>query len=896
MEREIENRDCIIIKLQEENGVKFEEISEFSQSLFQDVYYEAFINTQKIIEHNNNYKDDHPWKHERMYNIIPFWGPRGMGKTSVMRSFLGALDKFNEEEFENFRISYQGQMDVGDKLFKADEWKNYEFVCLECIDASLLEEHEDIFEVILAKMLGEFLKKIRGFSSNEEWVVSNQREYFRYRKEDVISKFEKIYRDLQNIKAIGTRYGVGEGAVEILRDLSGSLDLRETFKELVPLYLKVMSKKEEAEKKRFLVISIDDIDMKLNGYNMLEQIHRYFMVPDVLIYITVSEAELLTMCNHHFCTKDDDVSTRKRNEKLAKSYIDKVLPSSNRLYMPVLSSRMDNIRVEPDLATIKEMILWKIARRTRVFFDGCGLKQHFYEPEDIRTLVNLWSTIEKLHVLNMDEEFNAAEYRVNINCILEDITNRLAVQKLNGEQKDTFTEISLISPERQGVAYIQRIIKILSDGKFSKDYEKYGYSYGELLRGLYTIGRERSEEKTLVHCILALETAQLTNLYIMSLKSSEDENRKRFKKRLKDCFGKSISGSWGNKLVPKVMFESSTGAASLMNHEEKKSHAVSWGYITGNYNLGDKEECIQYQGQSTRGVFETCKDALNNDDYKLVETLELMALFITRHQPMKENNKFFCKYEDGKKEEIEKKELENVEAGNGQAESTDQTNKEKAAQQQGDFSREELNQQEPALKIGFNSAKITFDILGFVINCMRYEEVLNDIDDQICNAFVKACNIGRDLELNELKEVIDNKSLKRLFKEWENSYGYLPLPAHSTDITYNVLKRVKRKCAAENTYIINESNLLKNLVETLKRIRDELKREDEFYGSLSSNRSKKSCDSKFEETFINCPIIKILLNQEYSLQFESLFNNFVKKLKQNEEILDNDDIIEMPDF
>ena len=52
---------------------------------------------------NKDYKNtDSMWKRDRMYNIIPFWGPRGMGKTSVMRSFLGELDHFSLRRYTEY--------------------------------------------------------------------------------------------------------------------------------------------------------------------------------------------------------------------------------------------------------------------------------------------------------------------------------------------------------------------------------------------------------------------------------------------------------------------------------------------------------------------------------------------------------------------------------------------------------------------------------------------------------------------------------------------------------------------------------------------------------------------------------------------------------------------------
>ena len=332
-----EQRNRIIkLDLLDENGVKYEDISKFNESLFRNVYYESYVNTWKLICHNKDYKEtDSPWKRDRMYNIISLWGPRGMGKTSVMRSFLGELDNFSSEKYRSYyneTIREKGihSIDNVQTLPSAEELEKCAFVFLECIDASLLAEDEDIFEVILAKMLDRLLPIMKDYHDSREWTVKGKSGYLRYTKEELMSQFDALHKYLVNMRDIKGRRSDGTGAVEILKDLSGSLDLREKFKELVPLYLEVMLKgeKRNAEHK-MLVISIDDIDMKLSGYNMLEQLHRYFMIPDVLIYITVAESELFATCYQHFMANvKDGVTTPERQKKLAKAYIDKVLPFS----------------------------------------------------------------------------------------------------------------------------------------------------------------------------------------------------------------------------------------------------------------------------------------------------------------------------------------------------------------------------------------------------------------------------------------------------------------------------------------------------------------------------------------------------------------------------------------
>ena len=117
-------------------------------------------------------------------------------------------------------------------LPSAEELEKCAFVFLECIDASLLAEDEDIFEVILAKMLDRLLPIMKDYHDSREWTVKGKSGYLRYTKEELMSQFDALHKYLVNMRDIKGRRSDGTGAVEILKDLSGSLDLREKFKDV----------------------------------------------------------------------------------------------------------------------------------------------------------------------------------------------------------------------------------------------------------------------------------------------------------------------------------------------------------------------------------------------------------------------------------------------------------------------------------------------------------------------------------------------------------------------------------------------------------------------------------------------------------------------------------------
>lgn len=908
-ERQSNEVFAVNLDLLEENGVKYEKIEEFNSSLFQNVYYDAFVNTWRLIEHGRKYKDSGTWEHDRFYNIIPFWGPRGMGKTSVMRSYLGELDRLDAKKY---RVYYEEAhiRNRQELLPSPEDQEKCEFIFLECIDASLLGEDEDIFEVILAKMLGAFLDKVSTFPNNKEWEVNGEKGYYKFRKAEVITKFGELHNYLANMRKTGNRHEVGTGAVEILKDLSGSLDLREKFKELVPLYLRVMSRKNDNKTTEYrLVISIDDIDMKMSGYNMLEQLHRYFMIPDVLIYITVAESELYATCYNHFAAKAGaDVSEGERKKKLTWSYIDKVLPFSKRIYMPTLASLNRDIRVKPDekdapCEDIKKTVLCKLAKATGVYYDGCGMKRHFYEPDNIRSLVNLMSVIRKMKELNENSSFS--QYLTNMSYLMEDITYRLAAGKLNGEQRDVFVSIADTNQERQGMAFLDMINQFLPNEDNDSVQESYEYNYGELLRGLNLLGKQRREYKSIVHCVLALETAQLTNLYECSRRTKDESKKDYYAERLKNTMSGSVGGRWANKLVPKMLnpMRSMQLPSGQPDRYSQKAE-VSWGYMKGRINheadaVLDPDNgpagflyqaSVLAEHSKSDEKYNACIEMLEDEKLLFVRAVELLCMFLTELQTRKGEKIFritnmsqahikqttdvpVSKESDESEKEVEE-----------EAEDTENKSEEelkKEAVQAGGFVNDSVGN---SISVQINDCQAVFDILGFVINCMDGDKFFDKVDGQLYSALESFCGIADDERTQTLKDTIKRLSLKEECRKWREKYTYAALPVYSTDITYNVLKRAIRKRKAGDENQTGESALLESVREAYENIAENLDNEDEYY----TDSSDGSCPN-FAEIFRQCPVVKIIAEQNYGEQFEDVFARLVKKFKLTDEVAEAED-------
>lgn len=790
-------------------GPKYQPIEEFYDSYFRDNYYHAFQLTQHVIEQNRNIKERKKRiNQDRLYNIIAFWGKRGTGKTSVMYSFLEALQN-NGSEVSNFIYKYEQLKGKNSNL--AEDLKQSRFVCLEEIDASLLDEDEDILEAILAKMLQKFRREARIYERNALWSLEN--EDMQFGQDDIIRQIEKIYRDNRNLlKQNKHEYDFGESSLEVLNDLTGSLTIREAFKKLVPIYLEALCRTSEA-KNKYLVITIDDLDVGEDGYKRLEKIHRYLMVPGVIICMAVSGKELQEVCEQHFG------QVYRKPEELSMKYLEKVIPFSQRIYLPSLLKSGLDVVIESgsEQAGIKSSLLRKIVQRTRVCYDGCGLKTHFYEVSDLRTLVNLYCMFNYMEQLpdtfvhvGLKQEECKAIFDNNIEKIRNDVLGRIVTERLQGDVEKVFENHYNEDMCRRGESFVKWIIDQVGPGKFSEEYQRRGYSYGELLRGLYILGREKRQYKPLIHCVLAMDTVEMTRLYMYAFrKDEEDKENEKYMNRWRECIAGSICGSWGNHLLPK--WETGKNGIYRLGYLQEKTTKFSF-MLNGRSDL-------------TRSKFENCKAWIEKGN--LVEILEQLFMFITQNKNRKG---------------IQEQDIE-IKVEGGQA------------------------------RINLAERTYTYDVLGFAINSMEYQKYFDNIQKSICEALRVYCESFTPEQENQLVGLIRDHSMRKEYENWYQDYKGMALPVYSTDIMYNMLKRVKQDKEKKFADTIT-SNPLVQIRKMYGEIREELSKEDKFY----RESDRKTYNTNFVSAFNACPFIENFEKMTTEREFRGAFEQMIVAL------------------
>ena len=795
----------IVLQVNGDNGAVVENMENLSSSFFKDAYYDAFFLTEKIIKENQEYEKNVATQ-ERLYNTITFIGERGSGKTSVMRSFLEMLQNPDPEIFQKFLSEYTSKESKG-FVEGSSEIAKTEFVCIDCIDASLLEENEDIFGAILAKMLQKF---------NHTWEGRVDKRNLKARYE-ILESFEEIYRTIKHLnRSKGEENWHGESYVQDLKELYSSLDLRDIFQKFLPKYLETVSERKKTFSNRYLVVAVDDLDMnEKNGYNMLEQLHRYFMIPQVILCLAVSRKELQMLVQKQY------EKTYSNTEILEHRYLEKVIPVSQRIYMPEVINQKVVVEVDGEQRSVKEAILRKIARTTHVYYDGYGLKTHFYEVGNLRTLNNLFYMLSRMSEEQMEINEQSSRYleilELNISRLRYDVINRMAAERLNDEQEAIFRNMYETNVTRQGIVCLERAEKISQTMRKETELEDASeYAYGELLRVIHVVRKWKTEYKPLMECMQALLSIEMTWLY-ENLKCNQDEKeRKKARNNFNSCLGTSVGGQIGNKLIPYI--------------KRGKSN-IRVGYKI----IGDIKADIITEYTETAFDEQNCEQALS----EIVKTIEMVFQMVAFRDIQNINLKF----------EMPKEEIQTE---------TDDV-----------FEDEYEKKEDEKINIKFDAQDIMFDIFGFVVNGLNYEQYFQNIGEKIYEMLKPVMNQG-NIEQERFKKLIEEFSTKKEYDEWKEKYGYLALPVHSTDIMYNLLKRTERDARKQFPKSISKEEFYEYLKKCFEILEVNIKNQENIYIKTPE------ADFVYEnwtEAFLECPFVKFILNEND----EGLFLSFVAK-------------------
>ncbi len=734
----------------------------------------------------------------RHSNIIAFIGTRGSGKTTAVNEFCEILSDYsNKARRWNQQLSYKNY-----------NYKEYRFYIMPTIDASVLEEKEDLIELIWANMYQVFEKEVRN-----RLGIKNLDEL----SKNIMQEFNDVYKNYNNVGHSERREVLGESVLVKLKNVSSSLKTREAFEELMNNFLKLLDKRQCEDCASYLVITIDDLDLNiLKGYDMLEQLHKYLFNHRIIVLIAVDYNQLHTISEKHFIEAlipkvpkeayKDIHSAVNKAKKLTDDYLLKVLPLVNRIYLPgkEILSKDAKIVVGEEKCEIKDYILKKIACKTYIYYDACGSKKHFCLPNTVRELTSYNRFLDSLFSLEEIDERTENEnrmiwYNQNYDRFTRDISDRMTYYLLDERQRELFGLIVEGSIDKRA-KYAANFMKVWGTSgnsrKLRDQVDEMEYCYGDLLEGVYRLGRYDCNDKVLVHCILAFLTAEMVKEYYVYRNISDKKEINHLENFLGDSFG----GEWFN------------GDPKLVVNDVNMR--VPMEYIKGGA-INNFELKFQYKQEQIEGLKE---EGLIDEVIGIVPYLECISLLFSK-----------CKDEFGKRDAL-KWEIE---------------------AQEGITTYGKVY--EITIKSKMKSAN--FDIFGFIGKEIKREEYIHDWTDSIyeCLKVMLGMHDISNRKMQSLKKTITSRIKKEtIWEKREKTKGKdVIFPFYNLDMSYNIMKRVRHRMREE--VVVTSEQVAGYFKKVYGYIAEELNKEDAEYRKMDIPEKHRL---KLLSNFNNCPFIR----------------------------------------
>lgn len=268
-------------------------------------------------------------------NVIAFMAKRGGGKTRTMLSFSHVLE--NPQE----KIACPGshnECDGCNNSFLKEPDRNWlkrcSFIALPPIAPSSLEGQQNILYVVLSRLY-----------RYADRLLRPDRMCDRVTEREKNELFQSFHNCLSGINGIKHPSKEALEDLSALQDISDGLALRKHFYTLVQQLLKIAAPRDSITDK-FLILQIDDADSQIkNGYDVLEDVRKYLVIPNLVILMS---AELDFLHNvilqdhlHKFPDLKNVPEINLSNElsRITRKYIDKLIPPSHMVHLP----QMDKI-------------------------------------------------------------------------------------------------------------------------------------------------------------------------------------------------------------------------------------------------------------------------------------------------------------------------------------------------------------------------------------------------------------------------------------------------------------------------------------------------------------------------------------------------------------------------
>ena len=881
----------MLSNLQEERIIV--EQDNIDESVFSPIYEKA-RNLVKAIRSNDiaGTVDHGTIRQEKLQivNTISFEGRRGTGKTSAMMSFCRELEE-----------QKQG--------------KEHPFIVLDYIDASALEKGESILEIVLANM----------YQKLEECTARNGGSaYLDNKTRTILRKFEEIFTAINFIGERKDRSGrrVDVSPLSGLERLSNSQKLKKQVYELVKEFVSINNNTFEEVS---LVIPIDDIDMCFQSdepsvYEVMETLHRYLMIPKVIILLTYDYPELLSGCEKHFAqmyykrhTITDD--QKKHINEAANRYLEKVLPTYARIHLPSQQKRdysdQNNIQVCIDMTkddekkylggfvgfipdkdkevtlNPKKFAFLLKAANCGLFYDSCGEKRHYVEPSDFRDMVHIVTMCKQLS--RMFVKNKEAEDDIVFKELFDDLYFRFARIHLNPREYERYNNYLKVNIERRSRDILKDISRDIQEKKDSNkkvvressnrdNYDNNknewseirfvgageceSYSYGELLYGLYLASHSEAFSKPLIWCILESYTIMLTKLY----RAVNRAERKTWKGDDSDILYKPeevslyMSDNEAYKIIKGIigLSISSSWSNCFVPKIASSYHGKKRSVNTHNFNVPGGSRSSR--AGAIRFMY---SDSGYSWEFKPKKAEEEKEIIIQTIEIM-------CMFFSDVKS-VDDKAGFAIKIG---PEINGISKEEERMHESADQFREAKKEK----YFTFTFSDACFNIMNFVSNLYMGEEffyLLYHESKMNLKYYLKEFFGINDAEIDKW---VSEYSLYKKFLKWKDDSdafngGRYAMPLYSFDMMYNIMKRQYLKVKPYNGFkVVDSHGFLNSLLKTYEDLYKSLSKQDEFYfcfDEMSKNNKERHFLAK---TFEKSPFIEYMF---------SVYNSIVNKKEDN---------------
>lgn len=362
----------------------------YAQSIFKEQYTRALLQLEKFVA---SPKKDVP-------SILAFCGDRGEGKSSCMETVREMISNIKAPAVQTFMretvIEHDNNAAIS-LLNRCHTLDNCTFELLKTVDPAFFDERHNVLELVLGEMFSRFKQ-----------LIKEHPEIKRIKK----TEYEKLEGCFHDAKWCLTQMERGLRSdydpIEELDSLSVGAQLREKMGALLKEYLGFWpvakgqindQDNPQAEgNKRFLVISIDDLDLNVNeAYKMAEQLRKYLTDEHCILLISLKIDQLIEVISNYL-DKQTVPNKSMDTPEMAAKYLTKLIPMENRIVMPKVYDLCDNHlqiyrKDDPehptDYNSVKEAVVQLIYIKTRFLYYNSKGGVSMIVPNNLRSLRHL---------------------------------------------------------------------------------------------------------------------------------------------------------------------------------------------------------------------------------------------------------------------------------------------------------------------------------------------------------------------------------------------------------------------------------------------------------------------------------------------------------------------------